>query len=520
MYDSGTGQVSSMALPFFVRRLCWLLLCALTPANFSWAAPPPWIEVRSPHFSVYTDAGEKRGRETALQFEKMRAVFSSILGSANSAIPEAPKIVAFRSAEEMRQFAPLWNGQPTQIAGFFQVSGERRYIVVDLSADEPWRVVLHEYSHQLLTHSSSRKFDPWFSEGFAGFFSTIETDNKETRIGTVPGQDFETLQRDGMFKVSDLFRIKQSSRTYNENSDRRSVFYAEATLLVHYLYDASLLPAAFKYFELAAQEKTAREDLIQQAFGMTPDALDKEFRAYVNAGRYRTYVVPGPQLISRDQFSIRELTATEQGFLVADLHLHSPDYQQRGLEELRQLVQSAPRDGLALRELGATYVERKQYAEARDCFRRAAASEASDARLHYYSALLISREKGFSNIADLTAMKKELEASLALDASNADTLSLLAFVQTFRGEGRAGLESMKGAMALKPGDVTIRFNLAQLYLHNRMTEPAIELLKNIDSSGNEFLEKRVAETLRDALAMKVASAAGTVSVPGFLMLTP
>jgi len=34
-----------------------------------------WMEIRSPHFSVVTDAGEKRGREVAMRFEQMRAVF-------------------------------------------------------------------------------------------------------------------------------------------------------------------------------------------------------------------------------------------------------------------------------------------------------------------------------------------------------------------------------------------------------------------------------------------------------------
>ena len=39
------------------------------------AADAQWIEVKSPHFSVVTDAREKRGRETAMRFEQMRAVF-------------------------------------------------------------------------------------------------------------------------------------------------------------------------------------------------------------------------------------------------------------------------------------------------------------------------------------------------------------------------------------------------------------------------------------------------------------
>jgi len=30
------------------------------------AGDPQWVEIRSPHFSVVTDAGEKRGREAPL----------------------------------------------------------------------------------------------------------------------------------------------------------------------------------------------------------------------------------------------------------------------------------------------------------------------------------------------------------------------------------------------------------------------------------------------------------------------
>jgi kynureninase len=41
------------------------------------------VEVRSPNFSVVTDAGEKRGREVAMRFEQMRAVFGALMTKAN-----------------------------------------------------------------------------------------------------------------------------------------------------------------------------------------------------------------------------------------------------------------------------------------------------------------------------------------------------------------------------------------------------------------------------------------------------
>src|ERR1700687_5925927 len=40
---------------------------------------PKWIEVHTAHFSVITDAGDKRGREVAVRMEQMRAIFGQLL---------------------------------------------------------------------------------------------------------------------------------------------------------------------------------------------------------------------------------------------------------------------------------------------------------------------------------------------------------------------------------------------------------------------------------------------------------
>ena len=76
--------------------------------------------MRSPNFSVVTDAGEKRGREVAMRFEQMRAVFGALMTKANVNLSIPLQIVAFRNTKEMRQVAPLFNGKPTQVAGLFQ----------------------------------------------------------------------------------------------------------------------------------------------------------------------------------------------------------------------------------------------------------------------------------------------------------------------------------------------------------------------------------------------------------------
>jgi hypothetical protein len=126
------------------------LLAALSTLPRAYADGPAWVEVRSPHFSVATDAGEKRGHEVALRFEQMRAVFAALIVNANVNISIPLQIVAFRNTKEFRQFAPLWHGKPTQLAGLYQGGEDRSFIMLDMSVENPWTVVFHEYAHQLM----------------------------------------------------------------------------------------------------------------------------------------------------------------------------------------------------------------------------------------------------------------------------------------------------------------------------------------------------------------------------------
>jgi hypothetical protein len=54
-----------------LRRVRLLLLVVLIGGAFSaFATDAQWVEVHSPDFTVFTDAGEKRGRQAALHFEQ------------------------------------------------------------------------------------------------------------------------------------------------------------------------------------------------------------------------------------------------------------------------------------------------------------------------------------------------------------------------------------------------------------------------------------------------------------------
>ncbi len=133
-------------------KLCFALGCVVLWSHRSFAGDPQWVEVRSPNFSVITDAGDKRGRDVALHFEQMRSVFGTLMTKAHVNLSVPLQIVAFRSTKEMRQVAPVFNGKPTELAGLFQGGEDRSFIMLDMSVDNPWSVVFHEYAQIFFEH--------------------------------------------------------------------------------------------------------------------------------------------------------------------------------------------------------------------------------------------------------------------------------------------------------------------------------------------------------------------------------
>src|ERR1700730_16981203 len=149
------------------------------------AEPSPWLEIHSAHFTVITDAGDKRGREVALRFEQMRAAVASLLTKdrLNQTLPLT--ILALKNDKPYYQIAPLRQGQPIDVPGFFLPGEDQNYIVLNLFEAEPWRAVSHDFAPMLLKYN----YPPaqrWLDECLAEYFSSLRVDNKQVEIGSDP----------------------------------------------------------------------------------------------------------------------------------------------------------------------------------------------------------------------------------------------------------------------------------------------------------------------------------------------
>ena len=98
--------------PFEIAKLAAgvaALLATLAAPNLALAKAkdePKWIEVHTAHFSVITDAGEKRGREVALRMEQMRAIFGQLLLKKKLTMSVPITVISLKSDQQYGTVAP------------------------------------------------------------------------------------------------------------------------------------------------------------------------------------------------------------------------------------------------------------------------------------------------------------------------------------------------------------------------------------------------------------------------------
>lgn len=273
---------------------------------------------------------------------------------------------------------------------------------------------------------------------------------------------------------------------------------------MHYLYDNQLVAKLALYFDVLQLQKQPVEQAVQAAFGITPEQFDKALRNYLSSARYKYYAIPTPKGIVAAEFSAMPVSLADARAVLADIHAHSPDHKGQALEEFQEVLKLDPNNAAALRGAGYACLQGRDFEHAGEYFRSAAEHNSKDPRVHYYYAMLMSQEGGHAR-DHMAEMKKELETAIALDPKLADAYSMLGFAQSSSGEPEKGLETMKKAVELAPGNEVYQFNLANIYLANRKLDEAIALFRSLAGSGSAEVATRASTALAQAEDFKAQS---------------
>src|SRR6202158_2055007 len=206
--------VSSIRVLMFLVSWVWLPLATVLADQ-----PEKWVEVRSAHFVVSSNAAEADARRIAEQFEQIRAVFHNSFGKLRVDPPQPVVILAARDESTMKMLAPdEWEGEEhVHPAGLFHSDGEKDYVVMRLDAQgtSAFHTIYHEYTHALL-HMNYNRVPLWLNEGLAEFFGNSTLSGKDVTTGTADKTHLYVLSKSELLPVETLLQVKENSPYYNE----------------------------------------------------------------------------------------------------------------------------------------------------------------------------------------------------------------------------------------------------------------------------------------------------------------
>lgn len=360
------------------RLVFFLLVLAMLPDPSSAASTPPspWLEIHSTHYTVITDAGEKKGHEVALRFEQMRAAFGSLLMKERLNEPQPVTILAFKSDKSYYQAAPLRGGQPLGVPGFVISDADQKFIALNLFEPEPWRAVAHDFAVMLL-NDNYPPAQGWFDEGLAQYFSSIRLNDQKYEIGsdpelqspfpddlsanqahsaglTPPKSFTELLSGEVWLALPDLLTMKHKASIADEGT-RHTLFYAQSWITMHYLIHEKQLPETGTYFDLVENQHMPVEQAIEKAYGMTAGQFDKAVKDYFHSltplfaalDATKTGVAQNrvpeiyqfPEPLANDTvITNKSIPQWDGDAIVAEVKARIPERRDAGLQELQKLA--------------------------------------------------------------------------------------------------------------------------------------------------------------------------------------
>jgi len=486
------------------------------------AAREVWLKAQSTHFALIGDADEKEIRSVGMRLEQFREAFSQISSQifSPSAIDSSVPItvVVFKNDSAYRPFKPLHQGNPADVAGHFQSSGDVAYIALATGRGgrDPYAVIFHEYVHALTSVGAlpatlgaplPTPLPTWISEGLAEYFSTFEVTGggKKSRLGAaIPGHA-RLLRERQLIPLETLLAVDQTSPFYVE-TDKKSLFYAESWALTHYLLRPDGRRSQFRQFVNSLAQGKPADLSFRQAFQTGYATIEQELRNYIDRGAYPTEDLTfARQLGFKAEMKTTPLNEAEVQAYLGDLLwriYRSVD----GEAFLNRALSLDPGLALAHQSLGTLRLRQNRYAEARRHFRRAIEAGSQDYLTHYYYAYAIHREQVDESqyVSDLPEESvKEMRAALGfarrLNPDFADTYKLLAFINLVRGEDLdEAIDLINRAISLAPNRADVVYTLAQIQLRRKdyaaarrtaLTLAGAAAKSDIRERANSMLEK-------------------------------
>ena len=479
-------------------------LATLLPCPGAWGAGDPnlgWIEVRSPHFVVSSNAGEKEARRVADQFEQIRALFHTAFPNLRVDPAEPVLILAAKNESTMKLLLPdEWELKGhVHPGGLYQQGEDKHYVVLrlDSEGENPYHPLYHEYTHVLL-HLNFATLPLWLDEGLAEFYGNSRLGDKESKVGTIDQSHIYILGQNTLLPVETLLKVEQGSPYYNE-ANQASVFYAESWALVHYLmldpeaHEQQLL----KNFFAAWDKSGSQIEAARLAFGDLK-RFGHVIEAYSRQRMFRVALFKNGQQAADKTYAVRSLTAGEVLALRGDCASHRKMLEQ-AKPLVEQAVQTEPNLAIGHEALGY-YLYRKEDESGADREMKKAMELGSTSFVApYYHGLLVLHG-GLAPPEMMGEVIKSLEKATQINPQFAPAFEGLAQAYSVSPETqKQALDAGLRALQLEPATHVYAINLVSLLLNADRDADARQLAQRILDKAASPEEAQEARALLDRI---------------------
>ncbi len=441
-----------------MRKVFGVLLLAVVLAGTA-QAREKWVEVRSPHFKVLTDAGRDEGLQLAEQFEKMRETFAALL-HAHPADAAPMLVVALRNRKEFRKVEPaayLGKGK-LDLAGYFMHQEARNYILLRLGVDgeHPYAPIYHEYTHYLLRDDYTW-MPLWLNEGLAEFYQNTDIHPDEVDLGQPNLGDLMYLRTHRPIPIATLVQITASSPYYHEER-QGTIFYAESWALVHYLIVTDRQNGRLRLETYESDLKAGQDSLTaaRNAFGSLSQ-LDEELQNYLNHLSYAYFRLKVRTRVNKAEFQVEDVPATEANAIRAGV-LVDGQRMDAARALLQRVLRQDPNSAMGNRMMGYLEMRAGHLRQAENWYAGAVALDPENYEVNYRFAECAMRNADATEDAKVEA---SLRKAIALNPRFAPAYDLLARFYDIHHEHEREAHILEAqAISLEPENVQFRLDAA------------------------------------------------------------
>ena len=460
--------------------------------------------MRSPNFTVISNAGEKEARKIADQFEQFRELFHGTFPKLRVDLGKPLIIFAVKNEDSLRQMLPgYWEVKGrVHPAGLYAPGEERHFVAVrtDVENDNPYEIVYHEYTHAIM-NLNFRGLPVWLGEGLAEFYGNSTIRDKDVQIGKISPYHLQVLRQERLIPIEALLLADAQSPFYNEQN-HASMFYAESWAIVHYLMldpearKRQLLTTFLSAWDASENQVEAAQKTFGdlKKFGAAMESYARQQTFYM--ATVKTSIHGDPKGYSSRVLAPAEVDAERALFYV---HTQRP---KEAIAAVDEALRAEPNLPLAHEAQGLLAYSQQEFLPAEAAFARAIELNTSN-YFPYYFAVEARLRRGFPTEEDAPKLIASLEKTIQMNPQFAPAYAALSSIYCVKPETRdKAFAAGRNAIELEPGNLAYAASYAYVLVNAGKTAEAKTLAARIQEAVKTSVERENVQQLLSAIASR------------------